>query len=160
MANSLNKVQLIGYLASDPEVRSLPNGQKFANFSVATNRTWMDASGIKQEKVEFHNCKAWRGLAGIAEQYMKKGGRVYLEGHLETSSWDDATTGAKRSKTEIVADSIILLGSNTGSGGGGYSSSSSEYSAPISSSEYSAPMTPNRAKPAQEEEISIEDIPF
>lgn len=152
MANSLNKVQLIGNLTADPEVRETPNGQKVATFSLATNRTWMDASGTKQEKAEFHNCKAWRGLAGIAEQYMQKGKKVYVEGYLETSSWDDATTGAKRYKTEIVAENIILLSSGGGtSAGGGYSSSSSEYS---------APMTPNRAKPAQEEEISIEDIPF
>lgn len=149
MANSLNKVQLIGNLTADPDVRETPNGQKVATFSVATNRSWTDASGTKQEKVEFHNCKAWRGLAGIAEQYMQKGKKVYVEGYLETSSWDDATTGAKRYKTEIVADNVILLGSNSGSGNYGGNS----YEAP-------AGAMPTRAKPAAEEEISIEDIPF
>lgn len=149
MANSLNKVQLIGNLTADPDVRETPNGQKVATFSIATNRTWNDANGMKQEKVEFHNCKAWRGLAGIAEQYMQKGKKVYVEGYLETSSWDDATTGSKRYKTEIIADNIILLGGNSSA-----QTSGNMYDATPQSA------SPTRAKPAQEEEISIEDIPF
>ena len=148
MASSLNKVQLIGNLTADPEVRETPNGQKVATFSVATNRKWKDASGMMQESVEFHNCTAWRGLAEIAEQYMNKGKKVYVEGYLQTRSWDDATTGQKRYKTEIVADNIILLSSAN-------SGQNSSYDAPPSGD-----TTPTRAKPAQEEEISIEDIPF
>ena len=73
MASSLNKVQLIGNLTADPEVRETPNGQKVATFSVATNRKWKDASGMMQESVEFHNCTAWRGLAEIMEKYTNKG---------------------------------------------------------------------------------------
>ena len=109
MSNSLNKVQLIGNLTAEPEVRETPNGQKVATFSVATNRKWKDASGMLQEEVEYHNCVAWRGLADIAEQYMHKGKKVYIEGYLKTRSWDD-TAGVKRYKTEIVSDNVILLG--------------------------------------------------
>ncbi len=77
--NSLNKVQLIGNLTANPEVKETPNGQKVATFSVATNRVWKDAAGMKQEQVEFHNIVAWRGLANIAEQYLTKGKKVYVE---------------------------------------------------------------------------------
>lgn len=108
MSNSLNKVQLIGNLTAEPEIRETPNGQKVATFSLATNRRWKDASGMLQEDTEFHNCVAWRGLADIAEQYMHKGKKVYVEGYLKTRSWDDAS-GVKRYKTEIIADNVILL---------------------------------------------------
>lgn len=150
MASSLNKVQLIGNLTADPDVRETPNGQKVATFSVATNRKWKDASGMMQEAVEYHNVTAWRFLADLAEQYMNKGKKVYVEGYLQTRSWDDATTGQKRYKTEIVAENIILLsagGASAGSFGG-------------ESYESSAPMASTRAKPQPEEDISIEDIPF
>ena len=110
MSNSLNKVQVIGNLTAEPEIRETPNGQKVATFSVATNRKWKDASGVLQEDTEFHNCVAWRGLADIAEQYMHKGKKVYVEGYLKTRSWDD-TAGVKRYKTEIVAENVILLSS-------------------------------------------------
>lgn len=156
MASSLNKVQLIGNLTADPDVRETPNGQKVATFSVATNRKWKDASGMMQEAVEYHNITAWRFLADLAEQYMQKGKKVYVEGYLQTRSWDDATTGQKRYKTEIVAENIILLSSqNAGGNGGSYGSDSYE-----SSSSSFASSAPTRAKPAVEEDISIEDIPF
>lgn len=116
MANSLNKVQLIGNLTADPEIRETPNGQKVATFSLATNRKWKDQSGVMQEDTEFHNCVAWRWLADIAEQYMHKGKKVYVEGYLKTRTWDDAS-GVKRYKTEIVSDSIILLSSAGGGQG-------------------------------------------
>ena len=167
MSNSLNKVQLIGNLTAEPEVRETPNGQKVATFSVATNRKWKDASGMLQEEVEYHNCVAWRGLADIAEQYMHKWKKVYVEGYLKTRSWDD-TAGVKRYKTEIVSDNVILLSS----AGGGREESSYADAAPT---EISAPRK-SKAKAEesisienaklwaeltkQEEEISIEDIPF
>lgn len=150
MANSLNKVQLIGNLTADPEVRETPNGQKVATFSVATSRVWKDASGVKQENTEFHNCVAWRFLADIAEQYMNKGKKVYIEGYLQTRSWDDQSTGQKRYKTEIVADNIILLGAPAGASGNNSSFANTSDTS----------ITANRAKPKQEEDISIEDIPF
>ena len=155
MSNSLNKVQLIGNLTAEPEVRETPNGQKVATFSVATNRKWKDASGMLQEEVEYHNCVAWRGLADIAEQYMHKGKKVYVEGYLKTRSWDD-TAGVKRYKTEIVSDSIILL-SPAGSTGGSYEGASSYSSTDSAPQEQTAP---RKSKAKAEESISIEDIPF
>jgi single-strand DNA-binding protein len=154
MSNSLNKVQLIGNLTAEPEVRETPNGQKVATFSIATNRKWKDASWVLQEEVEYHNCVAWRGLADIAEQYMHKGKKVYIEWYLKTRSWDD-TAGVKRYKTEIVSDQVILL-SPAGSSGGGYETPSyaSVDSAP-------AEISPSKRTQAKaEESISIEDIPF
>jgi single-strand DNA-binding protein len=155
MSNSLNKVQLIGNLTAEPEVRETPNGQKVATFSVATNRKWKDASGVLQEEVEYHNCVAWRGLADIAEQYMHKGKKVYIEGYLKTRSWDD-TAGVKRYKTEVVSDQVILLSPAGGSSGGGYESPS--YAAVDSApAEVTAP---RKTQAKAEESISIEDIPF
>lgn len=148
--NSLNKVQLIGNLTADPEVKETPNGQKVANFSIATNRVWKDASGMKQEQVEFHNVVIWGSLAGIAEQYITKGQKVYLEGRLQTRSWDDPT-GAKRYKTEVVADNLIML---SGKRDGADDSFSQEAPSEVS------PVRAKKATPKAEEEINIEDIPF
>lgn len=152
MSNSLNKVQVIGNLTAEPEVRETPNGQKVATFSVATNRKWKDASGVLQEDTEFHNCVAWRGLADIAEQYMHKGKKVYVEGYLKTRSWDD-TAGVKRYKTEIVAENVILLSSANGGSESGTSYSQTD-STPMETS------APKKTRAKVEEEISIEDIPF
>lgn len=147
--NSLNKVQLIGNLTANPEIRETPNGQKVANFSVATNRTWKDASGMKQEQSEFHSVVIWGALAGIAEQYLSKGKKVYVEGRLQTRSWDDPS-GAKKYRTEIVADNLIMLSGGSGDFGGGDDVGSSDES-----------VAPKRARsPKAEEEIHIEDIPF
>lgn len=152
MSNSLNKVQLIGNLTAEPEVRETPNGQKVATFSVATNRKWKDASGMLQEDTEFNNCVAWRGLADIAEQYMHKGKKVYVEWYLKTRNWED-TAGVKRYKTEIVADNVILLST---SGAAEWS-----YSAPSASmDEAPEESRVKKSRPKVEEEISIEDIPF
>ncbi|MFB0964340.1 MAG: single-stranded DNA-binding protein, partial [Patescibacteria group bacterium] len=108
--NSLNKVQLIGNLTANPEVRETPNGQKVATIGVATTRVWKDAAGSKQEQTEFHNVVLWRGLAEVAEKYVTKGQKVYIEGYLQTRSWEDQT-GAKRYRTEIVGDNLIMLSS-------------------------------------------------
>lgn len=154
MSNSLNKVQLIGNLTAEPEVRETPNWQKVATFSVATNRKWKDAGGMLQEDTEFHNCVAWRGLADIAEQYMHKGKKVYVEWYLKTRNWED-TAWVKRYKTEIVADNVILLSSPAWEGGSYASQSGSSYSESI-------PEEPRvkKSKSKAEEEIAIEDIPF
>lgn len=114
MWNSLNKVQIIWNLAADPEIKETPNGQKVATFSVATNRKWKDKQDQMQEEVEYHNVVAWRWLADIAESYMQKWKKVYVEGYLKTRSWDDAAW-VKKYKTEIVADQVILLSSNPNS---------------------------------------------
>lgn len=108
---SLNKVTLIGNLGKDPEVSYLGSGVPVAKFSVATSERWKDTDGNLQEKTEWHNIVAWRKLAEICGQYLKKGSKVYLEGKLQTRSWDDKNTGVKKYMTEIVADDLIMLDS-------------------------------------------------
>jgi single-strand DNA-binding protein len=107
---SLNKVMLIGNLGKDPEVRAIPSGVKVANFSIATTESYLDKnSGQKVEKTEWHNIVMWRGLAEIAEKYLKKGKQIFVEGRLQTRSWDDQS-GQKKYMTEIVADNMVMLG--------------------------------------------------
>lgn len=151
--NSLNKVQLIGNLTADPIIKETPGGKKVANFSLATNRIWKDASGMKQEQVEYHNVVVWDWLAELAEKYLVKGKKAYIEGRLQTRSWDDPS-GQKKYRTEVIADNIILLssaneGSSYGGGSASYDSAPSE----------DAPKVKRTTKKA-EEEIDISDIPF
>jgi len=113
---SLNKVTLIGNLGKDPELSYTPSGVAVAKFSVATGERWKDQEGNVQEHTEWHNIVAWRKLAEICGQYLKKGSKVYLEGKLQTRSWDDKNTGVKRYTTEVIADDLIMLDSK-GSGG-------------------------------------------
>jgi single-strand DNA-binding protein len=110
---SLNKVQLIGNLGKDPEVRAIPSGAKVANFSIATTETYTGKDGQKSDKTEWHNIVLWRGLADIAEKYLRKGSQVYIEGKLQTRSWDDKD-GQKRYTTEIIADNLVMLGKASG----------------------------------------------
>src|SRR3990167_50730 len=112
----LNKAMIIGRLTRDPEVRTIPSGQNVASFSVATNLVWSDGSGQKQERVEYHNIVAWRKLADICAQYLKKGHKVYIEGRLQTHSWDDQS-GSKKYRTEIIADNMIMLDRPDGKSG-------------------------------------------
>ena len=111
---SLNKVTLIGNLGKDPELSYTPSGVAVAKFSVATNERWKDQEGNLQEHTEWHNIVAWRKLAEICSQYLKKGSKVYMEGKLQTRSWDDKNTGVKRYTTEIIADDLIMLDSRGG----------------------------------------------
>ncbi len=111
---SLNKVMLIGNLGKDPELSYTPSGIALAKFSIATNERWKDNEGNFQERTEWHNIIAWRKLAEICGQYLKKGRKVYLEGKLQTRSWDDKNTGAKRYATEIIADDMIMLDAKGG----------------------------------------------
>lgn len=108
MAKSLNKVILIGYLGKDPELRYTSNGIAVASFSIATNEAWKDQEGNLQERTEWHNIVAWRRLAEICGEYLKKGRRVYIEGKIQTRSYDDKN-GVKRYVTEVVADDLIML---------------------------------------------------
>lgn len=110
---SLNRVQLIGNLGKDPEVRAIPSGAKVANFSIATTESYTGKDGQKQDKTEWHNIVLWRGLADIAEKYLRKGSQVYIDGKLSTRSWDDKD-GQKRYITEIIADNLVMLGKPTG----------------------------------------------
>lgn len=106
---SVNKVILIGNLGKDPDFRVTPGGQPVANFSIATTEKWSDKAGEKKEKTEWHNIVLWGRLAEIANQYLRKGGSVYIEGRLQTRSWDDKD-GNKRYTTEIVGNSLQMLG--------------------------------------------------
>jgi single-strand DNA-binding protein len=111
MASSVNKVILIGNLGKDPEVRHLENGAAVANFSIATSENYKDRkTGEKVSQTEWHNIVAWRGLAEIAEKYLKKGAKVYIEGKLKTRSWQDKD-GNNRYSTEVITDNLTMLGS-------------------------------------------------
>ncbi|MGB9773247.1 MAG: single-stranded DNA-binding protein [Bacteroidota bacterium] len=113
MSKSLNKVTLIGNLGKDPEIRYTTSGVAVANFTMATTERWKDQDGNQQEHTEWHNIVAWRRLAEIANEYLKKGNKVYVEGKIRTRSYDDKN-GVKRYVTEIVADDIILFGGRPG----------------------------------------------
>jgi single-strand DNA-binding protein len=110
----VNKVILIGNLGRDPEVRSTQSGQPVASFTLATSRRWRDKGGQKQEQTEWHNIVVWGKQAEIAGQYLTKGKQVYIEGRLQTRSWDDRQTGEKKYKTEIVCDTFQMLGQRGG----------------------------------------------
>jgi single-strand DNA-binding protein len=130
MAGSVNKVILIGNLGRDPEVRSFPNGGKVCNLRIATSETWRDrTSGERKEKTEWHSVAIFsEGLVKVAEQYLRKGAKVYIEGALETRKWQDQS-GADRYSTEVVlrnfGSTLVMLdgrdgGGGSGGGGGGY----------------------------------------
>jgi single-strand DNA-binding protein len=108
MARSLNKVLLIGNLGADPELRYTPSGVPVATFRIATNETWRDVDGNLQERTEWHTIVVWRRLAELSVDLLKKGSKVYVEGRLQTRTYEDKN-GIRRSVTEIVADDIILL---------------------------------------------------
>ena len=106
----VNKVFLIGNLGRDPEVRTTPSGQPVATFTLATNRRWTDKAGQRQEQTEWHTIVCWGRQAEIAGQYLQKGRQIFVEGRLQTRSWDDQRTGEKRYRTEVVCDNFQMLG--------------------------------------------------
>jgi single-strand DNA-binding protein len=122
VSRSLNKVELIGNLGADPEVRSTANGSRVATLSVATSRQWNNQAGERQEKTEWHRVVLWNnkqsGLADVAEKYLKKGDKVYVEGRIEYRTWEDRE-GKTRYSTEINARELIILGSRSGSASDG-----------------------------------------
>ncbi|MBI2573890.1 MAG: single-stranded DNA-binding protein [Candidatus Wildermuthbacteria bacterium] len=146
----LNKVMLIGRVVDTPETRSTPSGQTVCNLRVATNRVWTDAGNQRQSKAEFHTVIAWRRLGEIASQYLRKGSLVYVEGRIETRSWQDAQ-GVKKYRTEIIAERLQL--GPKGSEGG---------SVPFVKEEGRAPQADNKTTPQQKEtkEESVEEIPI
>ena len=110
----LNRATILGRLTRDPEVRNTPSGQSVSTIGVATNRVWTDNTGVRQERVEFHDVVLWGKLAEIAGQYLSKGRRIYVEGRLQTRDWV-GQDGVKRYKTEIVANNLIMLDGPRGS---------------------------------------------
>jgi single-strand DNA-binding protein len=121
---SVNKVILIGNLGKDPEIRTTPQGTSLARFSVATTTNWKDSSGARQEKTEWHDVVAWEKLAQICGEYLHKGKMVYVEGSLQTRSWEDQN-GQKRYKTEVKANNVVMLSPRDASRAGGGPAASS-----------------------------------
>jgi len=111
MSKDLNKVQLTGRLGKDPEVKYTQQGNAVAQFTVASNRSWKTADGQGRDDTEWFNVVAWNKLGEICGEYLRKGSKVYIEGRLQTRSWDDTESGQKRYKTEVIASDMIMLDS-------------------------------------------------
>ena len=122
----INKVILIGRLGRDPEVRSTPSGQTVTNFTVATNRIYNDRDGNRQEQTEWHNIVCWGRQAEIAGQYLTKGRQIYIEGRLQTRSWEDRQSGDKRYRTEVICENFQMLGPRGEQNTGGSQSSGTD----------------------------------
>lgn len=148
----LNKVFLYGNLTRDPEVRALPSGQQVASFSLATNRTYTDKNGAKQETAEFHNIVAFGRQADVIAQYLKKGRPVFIEGRIQTRSWEKE--GQKQYRTEIVVDNFQFGPSPMGGGAGGGGV------APKSEGKKGPQKPPDDEVAYPEETVSADDIPF
>jgi single-strand DNA-binding protein len=143
---SVNKVILVGRLGQDPELKSTPNGNSVANFSLATNEVWTDKSGARQEKTEWHRIVVWGKQAELCAQYLKKGRQAYLEGRMQTRQWQDKN-GQTRYTTEVLAQTIRFLGS--GAERGAERGMDSENSPPPASAEFNT-----------EPKFTEDDIPF
>jgi single-strand DNA-binding protein len=151
MARSVNKAILVGNVGKDPEVKFLPSGSPVANFSLATSERYKDKSGEFQERTEWHNLVAFDRLAEIVRDYVKKGSKLYVEGRIQTRSWDDKQSGQKRYMTEISVRELVLLSGRGEGESGGSSRGGGSY---------------DQRQPAhaddlvQSTEITDDDIPF
>src|SRR6266567_7280731 len=162
---NLNKVQLIGRLTRDPEVRTTPSGQTVTTLSIATNRTWNDKAGQKQEKSEFHNIVIWGRLAEIAGQYLTKGQEAYFEGRLETRAYT-GKDGVERRTTEVVAENMQMGSRAAGSAAGPRPAPApmgNQFQSPQASRPTPAPMAeeiPTINLDEEQDEVRLEDVPF
>jgi single-strand DNA-binding protein len=147
----VNRVILIGNLGKDPEIRSLEGGVKVANFSLATTETFKGKNGEKIDQTEWHNIVLWRGLAEVAESYLKKGNTIFIEGKIKTRDWTDKD-GNKRYTTEIVADNMVMLGGRKDQSGG-------EYNGPHKPEKAPQPETLDQ-QPADLSAETGDDLPF
>jgi single-strand DNA-binding protein len=156
MAKSVNKVILLGNVGKDPEIRSTAGGTMVANFTLATSDRQKDAQGNWQDRTEWHNLVAFTRTAEIVRDYVKKGSKLYIEGKIQTRSWDDKETGAKRYRTEIIVNDLSLLS------GRDESSGTHSRAANSSGSTASFDQRPPAGQDdiAQSAEISDDDIPF
>jgi single-strand DNA-binding protein len=153
MAKSVNKVILLGNVGKDPEIRSTPGGTMVASFSLATTDRTKDQSGNWTDRTEWHNLVAFQRTAEIIRDYVKKGSKLYVEGRIQTRSWDDKTSGEKKYRTEIIVNDISLLsGRGEGDTGGSYTRSSS------TSYDQRTPAPADDL--VQSTEITDDDIPF
>ena len=151
MAKSVNKVILLGNVGKDPEIRATPSGTMVASFSLATTDRTKDPSGNWTDRTEWHNLVAFQRTAEIIRDYVKKGSKLYVEGKIQTRSWDDKTSGEKKYRTEIIVNDISLL-SGRGEGDGGYNRSSS--------TSYDQRSSGSSDDLVQSTEITDDDIPF
>ena len=164
MARSLNRVQLIGNLTRDPELRYTPNGTAVCTFSIATNRSWTTDTGEKKDEVEFHRIVAWNKLAELCSQFLTKGRKVFVEGRLSTRSWN-AQDGTQKQTTEIVISDMILLDSRR--------EGTQEQTEEVSQEEKQLPKKTSKKEETEEkeeveetkeqpseDEIAPDDIPF
>jgi single-strand DNA-binding protein len=156
----VNKAILVGRLGKDPETRFTPGGQGVCNFSLATDETFKDKNGERQKRTEWHRVVVWGKLAEICQQYLKKGTMVYVEGRIQSRSWDDKTTGQKRYSTDIVANVMRML-SSRGDGAGASAGGGFAGGAPHSSEgDFSQGGGDDGGASVPGPEISDEDIPF
>jgi single-strand DNA-binding protein len=155
MAKSVNKVILLGNVGKDPEIRSTPGGTMVANFTLATSDRFQDQQGNWQDRTEWHNLVAFKRTAEIVRDYVKKGSKLYIEGKIQTRTWDDKE-GLKHYKTEILVNDLSLL-SGREEGSGGYSRSTSSSS---SAASFDQRPPAGQDDVAQSAEISDDDIPF
>jgi single-strand DNA-binding protein len=156
---SLNRVTLIGNLTRDPELRYTPSGQAVASYSLATNRRWTTQQGETQDATEYHEIVAWGKLGEISQQLLSKGKKAYVEGRLQTRSWE-APDGNKRQRTEIIAENIIALSPK-----GDFEPMPDAAPANTPKPNTAKPSTPknqpNQPEPSQgEQEIDLSDLPF
>lgn len=154
MSKSVNKVILVGNVGKDPDIKYTPSGVPVAKVSLATNEKYKDKGGEWQERTEWHNLIFWQRLAEIVGEYVKKGNKIYVEGRLKTSTWEDKQSGEKKYRTEIVVDDLVLLGAN---GNGDYSRSTGTAGA---RQEHAGPRQELHHEAVEEAGITDEDIPF
>lgn len=155
---SVNKVILVGRLGKDPETRYTPSGQGVCNFSLATDETFKDRNGERQKRTEWHRIVLWGKLAEISQQYLKKGMLVYIEGRIQSRTWDDKTTGQKRYATDIVANVMRMLTSRAESGGMSHSAAAAASGS--ADPDFNQSGGDDAASSAPSPDISDEDIPF
>ena len=155
----VNKVMIYGNLTRDPELRQLPSGINVANLGVATNRYYTNQEGERVDEAEFHNVVLFGRLADLAQQYLTKGGGIFIEGRLRTSSWDDKETGQKRYRTEIVGEQMQFGPRRDGGGGSGQSDVQQAAPSPVQSSG-GAPSAPAKTPDYPKATINPDDIPF
>ena len=166
---NVNKAIIIGRLTRDPELRTTPSGQSVVNFTIATSFRWKDQSGQQQERTEFHNVVAWGKRGEVIKQYVTKGQELFVEGRLETRSWDDQETGKKMYRTEIILDNFEFGAKPMGSGqNSSYNNSAQQNN---QNNNQQQPVAPAAEQNQEEEiptinlddeaeEIKIEDVPF
>jgi single-strand DNA-binding protein len=158
MAKGVNKVFLLGNVGKDPEIRTTAGGMTVASFSLATAERAKDQQGNWADKTEWHNLVCFQRTAEIVRDYVKKGTQIFVEGKIQTRSWDDKESGQKKYKTEILVNDLSLLGGRGAEGGSGERSSSSSGSYSGARASSSAPSAP--ANDYADQGITDEDIPF